>query len=100
MIAPLVGGLVSGRLEDGVFAALGAFAAGVVSFQGVSRTRVAAVAFAAVGMAVATFVGSAAAEVNGWWLVPAVLMFGYLSGLQVTVGRRPQWRAFSCPSSC
>jgi uncharacterized membrane protein YccC len=84
IVTPLAVGLVTGHLEDGVFAALGAFGAGVVAFQGISRTRVRAVVLGAVGMAIATFAGSAAA--NGWWLVPAVLVVSYLSGLLVTLG--------------
>jgi uncharacterized membrane protein YccC len=88
MITPLVLGLVTGRMEYGVFAALGALPAGFVSFQGVSRTRVTAVVLAAVGMAVATFIGGAAAYSSGWLLVPAVVIFSYLTGLLVTLGQR------------
>jgi hypothetical protein len=33
-------------------------------------------------------VGSAAAEGNEWWLVPAVAVFSYLVGLLVTLGQR------------
>ena len=39
VVTPLVLGLVTGHLEYGVFACLGALPAGFVSFQGVSRTR-------------------------------------------------------------
>ena len=60
MITPLALGLATGHLEYGVFAALGALPAGLVSFQGASRTRVSAVVFAALGMAVATFAGAVA----------------------------------------
>lgn len=88
MVTPLVVGLVTGHLEYGAFAALGAMPAGLVTFQGFSRTRVTAVVLAAFGMAAATFVGSAAAEGNGWWLVPAVTAFSYLAGLLVTLGQR------------
>ena len=45
-----------------------------------------AVVLGPTGMAVATFAGSAAADADGWWLVPAVLVVGYLSGLLVTLG--------------
>jgi Fusaric acid resistance protein-like len=83
---PLAVGLVTGHLEYGVFATLGAFGAGVVAFQGFSRTRLAAVVLAAFGMAVATFAGSAAADASGWWLVPAVIVFSYLGGLLITQG--------------
>jgi uncharacterized membrane protein YccC len=88
MITPLALGLVTGHLEYGVFAALGSLPAGFVSFQGVSRTRVTAVVLAAVGMAVATLIGGAAAYSSPWLLVPAVLVFSYLAGLLVTLGQR------------
>ena len=88
MVTPLAVGLVTGHLEYGAFAALGAMPAGLVTFQGFSRTRVTAVVLAAFGMAAATFVGSMAADGNGWWLVPAVMVFSYLAGLMVTLGQR------------
>jgi len=88
MLTPLAVGLVTGHLEYGAFAALGAMPAGLVTFQGFSRTRVTAVVLAAFGMAAATFVGSTAANGNGWWLVPAVTVFSYLAGLLVTLGQR------------
>jgi uncharacterized membrane protein YccC len=88
MITPLALGLATGHLEYGVFAALGALPAGLVSFQGASRTRVTAVAFAAFGMAVATFVGGVAAYTSGWLLLPAVLIFSYLAGLMAALGQR------------
>jgi len=46
LITPLALGLATGHLEYGVFASLGALPAGMVSFQGASRTRVSAVTFA------------------------------------------------------
>ncbi|HYZ54654.1 MAG TPA: FUSC family protein [Streptosporangiaceae bacterium] len=88
VITPLALGLVTGHLEYGVFAALGALPAGFVSFQGVSRTRVSAVVLAAVGMAVATFIGGAAGYSSQWLLVPAIVVFSYLTGLLVTLGQR------------
>src|SRR5271166_203483 len=47
MLTPLAVGLVTGHLEYGAFAALGAMPAGLVTFQGFSRTRVTAVVLAA-----------------------------------------------------
>ena len=88
MITPLALGLATGHLEYGVYASLGALPAGMVSFQGASRTRVSAVAFAAFGMAVATFVGAVAAHTSGWLLFPAVLIFSYLAGLMAALGQR------------
>ncbi len=88
MITPLALGLATGHLEYGVYASLGALPAGMVSFQGASRTRVSAVAFAAFGMAVATFVGAVAAHTSGWLLIPAVMIFSYLAGLMAALGQR------------
>jgi uncharacterized membrane protein YccC len=88
MITPLALGLATNHLEYGVFAALGALPAGMVSFQGASRTRVTAVTFAAAGMAVATFIGAVCAYLSGWLLLPAILIFSYLAGLMVTLGQR------------
>jgi uncharacterized membrane protein YccC len=88
MATPLALGLATNHLEYGVFAALGALPAGMVSFQGASRTRVTAVVFASVGMAVATLVGGVCAYLGGWLLFPAVLAFSYLGGLMVTLGQR------------
>jgi uncharacterized membrane protein YccC len=88
MTTPLALGLATNHLEYGVFAALGALPAGMVSFQGASRTRVTAVVFAAVGMAVATLVGGVCAYLGGWLLFPAVLIFSYVGGLMATLGQR------------
>src|ERR1700761_1198943 len=88
MVTPLAVGLATGHLEYGVFAALGAQPAGIVSFQGASRTRVSAVTLASLGMAVATWVGGVAAWASGWWLFPAVLAFSYLAGLLGALGQR------------
>jgi uncharacterized membrane protein YccC len=88
MITPLALGLATNHLEYGVFASLGALPAGMVSFQGASRTRVTAVTLAAAGMAVATFVGAVCAYTSGWLLLPAVLIFSYLGGLMATLGQR------------
>src|ERR1700753_2082080 len=57
MVTPLALGVATGHLEYGVVAALGAQPAGIVSFQGSSRTRVSAITLAALGMAVCTWVG-------------------------------------------
>ncbi len=88
MVTPLALGLATGHLEYGVFAALGAQPAGIVSFQGASRTRVSAITLAALGMAVATWVGGVAAWASGWLLFPAVLVFSYLAGLLAALGQR------------
>src|SRR6202043_3556150 len=61
VVVPFGVGAASGHLDYGAFAALGAYSAGLASFEGVTRSRVAAVAAASVGMAVCTFVGATAA---------------------------------------
>ncbi|MBV9795264.1 MAG: FUSC family protein [Actinobacteria bacterium] len=88
MVTPLAIGLATGHLEYGVFAALGAQPAGIVSFQGASRTRLSAVTLAALGMAVSTWIGGVAAWTSGWLLFPAVLVFSYLAGLLAVLGQR------------
>jgi uncharacterized membrane protein YccC len=88
MVTPLAVGLATGHLEYGVFAALGAQPAGIVSFQGASRTRVSAITLAALGMTIATWVGGVAAWAGGWLLFPAVLAFSYLAGLLAALGQR------------
>jgi uncharacterized membrane protein YccC len=88
MVTPLAIGVATGHLEYGVFAALGAQPAGMVSFQGSSRTRVSAVTLAALGMAVCTWVGGVSAWASGWLLFPAVMVFSYLAGLLAALGQR------------
>lgn len=86
VLAPLIIGTAAGHAEYGTFAALGAVPAGLVSFQGVTRSRVALVALAAAGMAVSTFAGAAAAADAPWVLVPAVVAWSYLAGVCSVLG--------------
>ena len=86
MVLPLAAGAASGHAEDGAFASLGALPAGIASFQGVTRTRVTAVAVASAGMAVSTFVGGTVAAAAPWLLVPVVIVWGYVTGLAVCLG--------------
>ena len=88
VVAPLVVGLVCGRVDYGGYAALGALPAGFVSFQGQSRTRVTAVVVASVGMAISTFVGAVTAAISPWLLVPIIALWGYFTGLAVSLGQR------------
>jgi uncharacterized membrane protein YccC len=88
VVIPLAIGSGSGHLDYGAFAALGALPAGLASFQGVARSRMTAVAVATVGVAVSTFVGATAAATAPWLLVAAVLVWGYVIGLAVCLGRR------------
>ncbi|HXW44108.1 MAG TPA: FUSC family protein [Streptosporangiaceae bacterium] len=86
VVTPLAIGIAIGRTADGSFAALGALPAGFVSFRGVNRTRVLAVALAAAGMAVSTFVGATAAYGVPWLLVPIVFAWAYAAGLLAALG--------------
>jgi uncharacterized membrane protein YccC len=86
VITPLAAGIVTGHAAYGTFAALGALPAGFVSFRGVSRTRVLAVAATALGMAVSTFAGAATADSQPWLLVPEVMLWGYAVGLFAALG--------------
>jgi len=54
---PLLIGVFTGHVEDGIFAALGALPAGLASFQGVNRSRLEAVLVTSLGIALSTFVG-------------------------------------------
>lgn len=86
VLTPLVIGFATGHVEYGTFAALGAVPAGMVSFQGVTRTRVLLVAVAVVGMAISTFVGGAAAYGMPWVLVPVVMLWCYVAGVCAALG--------------
>jgi uncharacterized membrane protein YccC len=80
VMVPLAIGWWSGHIDLGAFAALGALPAGMASFQGVTRSRVTAVAAASVGMAVSTFVGATLANGAPWVLVAVVVAWGYGTG--------------------
>lgn len=75
VLTPLIIGFATKHVEYGTFAALGAFPAGTVSFQGVTRSRVLLVAVAVAGMAISTFIGAAAAFDMPWALVPVVMLW-------------------------
>nr|WTB31509.1 FUSC family protein [Streptomyces sp. NBC_00830] len=97
VMVPLSVGSACGRLDYGAFAALGALPAGFASFQGMTRSRVAAVAVASAGMAVSTFVGAATAAAAPWLLVPVVVVWGYVVGLAVCLGPRLSVAALQWP---
>ena len=86
MLIPLAIGIAAGRPGYGSFAALGALNAGLVSFRGVTRTRVLAVAAVAAGTAISTFAGATAAHAQPWLLVPVVMIWAYLTGLFAALG--------------
>jgi uncharacterized membrane protein YccC len=86
VMAPLIVGVATGKIEYGSYAALGALPAGFVSLRGVSWTRVLAVLAATAGMAVSTFAGATAAWSQPWLLVPLVFVWAYVSGLLAALG--------------
>jgi len=88
VVFPLAVGWAAGHVDYGGYAALGALPVGVVSFQGETRSRVTAVAVASAGMAASTFVGAFTAATAPWLLVPIVAVWGYITGLAVSVGQR------------
>ena len=88
VVFPLALGWAAGHVDYGGYAALGALPVGVVSFQGETRSRVMAVAVASAGMAVSTFVGAITAAIAPWLLVAIVAIWGYITGLAVSVGQR------------
>lgn len=88
VVTPLALGWVSGHLDYGAYAALGAMPAGFASFQGETRSRMWVVVVASLGMAVSTFVGATLFTGAPWLLVPVVAVWGYLIGLAVCLGQR------------
>lgn len=86
VVTPLAIGMATGHVADGSFAALGALPAGFISFRGVTRTRVLAVALAAAGMAVSTFVGAVAEASHPLLLIPVIFVWAYAAGLLAALG--------------
>lgn len=76
---PLLTAAAFGQPALGVPAAIGAFITGFTSIQGIHRTRLAAVLFAAVGMSVTSFIGALAAHSTPA-LVAATVVAGYAVG--------------------
>jgi uncharacterized membrane protein YccC len=86
VVLPLAIGWISGHVGFGAYMALGALPAGFASFQGETRSRLAAVALATVGMALSTFVGATTAASAPWLLVPIIALWAYVVGLSVCLG--------------
>jgi uncharacterized membrane protein YccC len=86
VVVPLAIGIATGHVEYGTFAALGAQPAGLVSFQGVTRSRILLLAVAVAGMTVSTFVGASLAHAAGWLLVPAIALWAYAAGVCAALG--------------
>jgi uncharacterized membrane protein YccC len=76
---PLAIAAVAGQPALGVPAAIGAFITGFTSLQGIYRTRLAAILFAAAGMSIASFIGTLAAHSTPA-LVAATMLAGYACG--------------------
>jgi uncharacterized membrane protein YccC len=85
---PLTVGWMTGNVVYGAFTALGALPAGLASFQGETRSRVAVVVAASIGMALSTFVGATVAAISPWLLVPVLAIWAYFTGLAVCLGPR------------
>jgi len=86
VVVPLAIGMATGHVEYGTFAALGAQPAGLVSFQGVTRSRIMLVAVAVAGMSVSTFVGASVAHAVPWLLVPVIALWAYVAGVCASLG--------------
>lgn len=81
----MIGALLD-RPALGVSAAIGAFITGFTSPQGIYRTRLVAVLVAAAGMAVASFVGTVAAN-STIAIVAATAVAGYAYGTVAQLGQ-------------
>jgi uncharacterized membrane protein YccC len=80
-IAPLAVGVLLGRIELGVFAALGALPAGFAATTGArARQHASAVLLSALGMACAGFAGAALAG-RPWLVLGALVAAAYAAGL-------------------
>jgi len=86
VVVPLAIGIATKHVEYGTFAALGAQPAGMVSFQGVTRSRILLVAIAVAGMSVSTFVGASLAHSASWLLIPAIALWAYAAGISASLG--------------
>ena len=80
VMLPLALGVGFGRYDYGVYAALGALPSGFAAMAGEGRKRAAAVALAAIGMALGTFVGALAARTPPL-LVLFIAAFAYAAGI-------------------
>jgi uncharacterized membrane protein YccC len=97
VVLPLAIGGATGHIQYGAYMALGALPAGFASFEGETRSRVAAVVVASVGMALSTFVGAATAAASPWLLIPIVAVWAYFTGLAVCLGRTASIAIFQWP---
>jgi uncharacterized membrane protein YccC len=86
VLIPLVIGLTTGAVADGLAAAVGALCAGFASFQGVNRRRVGITLLVAAGMSAATITGALADRAD-WSAIVVVALWGLLSGMMTALSQ-------------
>lgn len=98
VIVPLALGAATGNLAYGTFAALGALPAGCAAIFGhrAGRRSAATAVLAAIGMAVAAFIGALAAA-EPMLLVPVIALFAYVAGIVTAFSDRVAVAALQWP---
>lgn len=85
-VIPLVIGLSTGAVADGVYAAIGAICAGFASFQGAYRSRAAITVLVGAGMAAATYTGALSGHAD-WSAVLVVAVWAFVTGMMAALGQ-------------
>ena len=85
-LVPLVVGLATGAVADGVYGSIGALCAGFASFQGAYRRRVLITFAVGVGMAAATISGGLAGRAD-WAAIVAVAVWSLIAGMMTAFGQ-------------
>jgi hypothetical protein len=98
VMLPLCLGVALGHVQYGVFAALGALPSGFAAMFGEGHKRPAAVALAAAGMAIGTFVGALAAGTPAL-LVLLAASFAYAAGITGAFSDRVAVAALQWPAA-
>ncbi len=86
VLVPLVLGLSTGAVADGVYGSIGALCAGFASFQGAYRRRVFITFVVGVGMAAATISGGLAGRAD-WAAIVAVAVWSFVAGMMTALGQ-------------
>ena len=86
VLIPLVVGLATGAVADGVAASVGALCAGFASFQGGYRSRASLTVLVASGMAVSTLVGALSIR-NTVSAILVTAVWGGIAGIMVSLGQ-------------
>lgn len=92
---PLAIGLALDRPRDGVFGAVGALSVGFGAFQGVYRTRAAAMLIASLGVSLSLLLGALGSS----WLLAATMsagVAGFIAGLLVALGPAAAFVGLQC----